>query len=96
MANIVPSITEAEHIGPQATGDNIEAKRTAGYHWNGTNWERDTASPLIPANYDYVAMDPSSAAPTTMTFKVGGASGTTIATLTLVYSGTDIVSISRT
>lgn len=32
--NIVPRITEAEHIGPSDTGDNIEAKRVVGYMWN--------------------------------------------------------------
>jgi len=32
---------QAEHIGPTDTGDNIEAKRVAGYKWNGTSWERD-------------------------------------------------------
>lgn len=38
--NSVPRITKAEHIGPDDTGDNIEAKRVAVYEWNGTNWER--------------------------------------------------------
>lgn len=38
--NVVPRITEAEHIGPADTGDNIEAKRVALYVWNGTEWER--------------------------------------------------------
>lgn len=38
--NVVPSIVGAEHIGPEATGDNIEAKRVAVYQWNGTSWVR--------------------------------------------------------
>jgi hypothetical protein len=38
--NRVPSITNAEHIGPADTGDNIEAKRVALYMWDGTNWQR--------------------------------------------------------
>jgi hypothetical protein len=44
--NSVPRITKAEHIGPDDTGDNIEAKRVASYVWNvGTSeWERATAS----------------------------------------------------
>lgn len=42
--NTVPRIVEAEHIGPQDTGDNIEAKRVANYVWNGVEWERDTGS----------------------------------------------------
>lgn len=42
--NTVPRITKAEHIGPDDTGDNIEAKRVANYVWNGSSWERDTGS----------------------------------------------------
>lgn len=40
--NTVPRITNAEHIGPNDTGDNIEAKRAANYVWNSdtSNWER--------------------------------------------------------
>lgn len=41
--NIVPSITNAEHIGPDDTGDNIEAKRVANYVWNGSGWERQSS-----------------------------------------------------
>lgn len=40
--NLQPAIDNAEHIGPNDTGDNIEAKRTAGYVWNGTTWERQS------------------------------------------------------
>lgn len=42
--NTVPRITRAEHIGPNDTGDNIEAKRVVAYSWNsGTGlWERGT------------------------------------------------------
>lgn len=39
----------------------------------------------IPA-YDYVSLSPADL-PTTITFKSGGAGGTTVATLTLVYDG---------
>jgi len=35
---------QAEHIGPTDTGDNIEAKRVAGYVWNGSTWERDSGA----------------------------------------------------
>lgn len=42
--NTVPSITNAEHIGPDDTGDNIEAKRVANYVWNGNDWERESSS----------------------------------------------------
>lgn len=40
--NVVPSIVAAEHIGPEATGDNVEAKRAAIYGYDGGNsvWRR--------------------------------------------------------
>lgn len=39
--NTVPSITNAEHIGPVSTGDNIAAKRVASYDaTDGVNWVR--------------------------------------------------------
>lgn len=34
------SITQAEHVSPAKTGDNIVAKRVVGYVWNGSEWER--------------------------------------------------------
>lgn len=38
------SITQAEHISPNKTGDNVQAKRTANYVWNSSTleWERMT------------------------------------------------------
>lgn len=42
--NTLPRIAKAEHIGPQDTGDNIEAKRVANYVWNGVDWERQSSS----------------------------------------------------
>ena len=60
--NMVPRITKAEHIGPNDTGDNIEAKRTANYVWNDLTdqWERmeqpggssGSATGLIPFAFD--------------------------------------------
>jgi len=47
----------------------------------------------IPA-YDYVLLDPP-AKPTTITYKTGGAGGTTVATLTLTYVGDDVESVTR-
>jgi len=39
--NKVPDITQAEHIGPLDTGDNISAKRVAVYETNdGVSWVR--------------------------------------------------------
>jgi len=38
------SITQAEHISPAKTGDNIQAKRTANYVWasGSSTWVRMT------------------------------------------------------
>ena len=36
----VKQTAEAEHIGPDYTGDNISAKKVANYVWNGSSWER--------------------------------------------------------
>lgn len=34
----------SEHIGPEQTGDNIDAKRSANYIWDGSGWVRQTAA----------------------------------------------------
>ena len=48
----VKQTAEAEHIGPDYTGDNISAKKVANYAWNGTAWERETVGfrlmPILP------------------------------------------------
>lgn len=36
------SLYESEHIGPDETGDNINAKRVALYSFDGTNWQRQS------------------------------------------------------
>jgi hypothetical protein len=38
------SIIQSEHISPDKTGDNIEAKRVANYVWNGSAWERQSST----------------------------------------------------
>jgi hypothetical protein len=45
-------------------------------------------------DHDYVLMDPPSQ-PTTITYKVGGASGTVVAILTLTYDGSNVESVTR-
>ena len=52
------SIIQSEHIGPNKTGDNIEAKRVAGYRWSpaSAEWERDTgATPALASRLDDTA-----------------------------------------
>ena len=50
---------------------------------------------LVTEPYDYISFNPEDQ-PTTITFKIGGASGSTVATLTLTYNGNDISTITRT
>ena len=38
----VKQTAEAEHIGPDYTGDNISAKKVANYVWDGGAWNRMT------------------------------------------------------
>lgn len=48
-------IERAEHISPRKTGDNIQAKRVAGYVWDGANWQRMTqpgSSPTYKTKID--------------------------------------------
>jgi hypothetical protein len=47
-----------------------------------------------PGTYDSVVMDPPDK-PTTIAYRTGGPTGTVVATLTLVYSGDDVASITR-
>lgn len=53
-------------------------------------------SGLVTEEFDYIALGYSGSDLTTVTYKTGGAGGTTVATLTLVYSGANLVSITRT
>lgn len=48
------SITQAEHISPNKTGDNIQAKRTANYVWNGSSWERMSQPGSSPTYESFV------------------------------------------
>ena len=59
---------------------------------------QDIAGLYIP-QHDYISISPS-AAPTdgdqTITYKIGGASGTTVATLTVTYVGDNVSTVVRT
>lgn len=75
------SITQAEHISPVKTGDNIQAKRVAGYEWDGSNWKRKTNR--VP-DHDETVLDYTGGNLTSMTYKLAG---TTVGTQTLSYDG---------
>jgi hypothetical protein len=44
-------INRSEHVS-KTTGENIDAKRVAGYIWNGSGWERDSGSPSQATRID--------------------------------------------
>jgi hypothetical protein len=53
---------------------------------------------LVPEEYDYISIPSYDANnnPLTVVYKLGGAGGTTVATLTLTYSGTNLSTVTRT
>jgi hypothetical protein len=83
-------------------------KKTAPYGWDGASYQALKAdsdgrleilngSSLVPDNYDYIALTYVASGNgageiETVTYKDGGAGGTTIATLTLAYDASDNLS----
>lgn len=84
--NTVPRITKAEHIGPNDTGDNIEAKRVASYGWDGTNWQRQGLQLTPNKDYDYLDVQQTDSDTETYVFKTGGSGGTTVQTIVINYT----------
>ena len=50
---------------------------------------------LVPEEYDYMSLGYTSGKLTTVVYKTGGAGGTTVATLTLVYAAGKLSTITR-
>lgn len=78
---------------------NVAAKKVVLYDYDAST---DTLNPftgykLVPYNYDYIDISPSTARPTTVTYKTGGSGGITVATLTIAYDGStnNITSVTR-
>lgn len=78
------------------TTDSVTAKQgDAG----AAGWPVKDLNKLVPTEYDYVSLTYVGATDNidTVTYKTGGAGGTTVATLTLTYDGNDrITSVTRT
>lgn len=55
-----------------------------------------TANSLVPAAYDYISLGYTGSNLTTVVFKTGGSGGTTVATLTLAYTGSQLDSVTKT
>lgn len=94
----MPSLYEAEHIGPDETGDNINAKRVVPYYWDGTNWQRQGGG-LVPKSYDSIVYTNTSGTVDTYTYYTGGTGGTLVATVTVTWTDstkTVLTSVVRT
>lgn len=70
------------------------AKETDG-NLDSINAGLQTLNSLIPSVYDYISLGYTGNNLTTAIFKHGGASGTVISTLTLVYSGDNLISVAK-
>lgn len=70
--------------------------------WTGTAWERWTGlttTPLVDGEYDYIGFGYPDADTDVLTFKTGGAGGTTVSTITIDYTDAtkeDISAITKT
>lgn len=54
------------------------------------------ASGLVPAVYDYISLSYTGDDMTGVVYKTGGAAGSTVATLTLVYTASVLQSVTKT
>lgn len=90
----VKELKEQRAQTTQYMSDVSYSKNAAGMTINPAT-EEGQAFMLVPKAYDYIYMSPA-AQPTTVIYKIGGSGGTTVATLTITYSGTDIESVTRT
>lgn len=58
--------------------------------------ELQTLNSLVPSKYDYVALAYNgSSLLTSATFKLGGSTGSTVSTINLSYSGSDLISVQK-
>lgn len=88
MPNLQPSIDQSEHVGA-VNGESIEAKRVAGYQWDGAGWVRNRAS-LFKLPYDSLAITYTDTTKETISSIITKLNGVTQETLTVTYpSGTE-------
>jgi hypothetical protein len=50
----------------------------------------------VPSKYDYISLGYTGTNLTTVIFKTGGSSGSTVSTLTLAYTGSRLDSVTKT
>jgi len=98
-----PEVSKLEHEDTTAP----ETKRVLMYGWDSDNLAKTRIATdssgnilmggLVPKSYDYIALTyvsggNGSGEIETVTYKTGGASGTTVATLTLAYNASNEIS----
>jgi hypothetical protein len=93
------SVSEQElanrvYIGPNKTGDNIDANRSAGYQWDGANWQRSIFG-IFTAPYDELDWSNPDSNGNYQTI-ISKLSGTSQQTLSLTFDGSNnITKITR-
>ena len=81
------SLSEALDVNIVSSGANI-AKETGG--------NLDNIPGLSIPVHDYLSLGYTGDNLTSVVYKTGGAGGTTVATLTLAYSGSNLISVTKT
>jgi len=81
---IIKSLTDREYQKFHDASDNVPAVRTF------------SINQLVPEEFDSIVLGYTGADLTSITYKTGGVSGTTVATLTLTYSSGNLVSVAKT
>ena len=91
--NVANSPTNAYPVGvfKQSNGTELQAVVCV----DSTGQEIPPPIQLVPVAYDYISLAYTGANVTTVIYKMGGALGTTVATLTLGYTGSDLTSVTR-
>ena len=95
---------DSQEIDNLEHDQSLHTKKVMPYGWTGTaavalkvnSAGEVLVSSLVPEKYDYISLGYTGSNLTSVVYKSGGASGTTVATLTLAYSGSDLTSVTRT
>lgn len=85
------TIEISEHISPEKTGDNIEAKRVASYRWDGTDWRRFSTDIIAGIDYNSLDIEYQSDTVEVYNFKLNSV---IIRTITITYSDSSKAEIS--
>lgn len=85
-----------QHIDNKSFDQTYEVQTFAQAVYDSTNSVLRRKMPLVPQTYDYVSLSYTGDNLTGCVFKVGGSGGTTVGTLVLAYTGSNLTSVTRT